>query len=216
MSSRRHQNATDDSTWSVDSATARAARVTFEYLAASDLDVMSSASVLHRSLTLPSVISTPSSYAKRVQQAQSGPTQITQVGEGLQGAIFEHLGRALAMKKETPGNEGLPSNLRHEYNIHIAVEASFDRFAPLIDCRIYTPRLASFKPKSENQPFWNEYFQNVPVGYRQAAYAFMQWGAGVDGDDDEFVLGSYAYIEAGGKILAEQGLEGNFSIEDFR
>ncbi|CAK7275112.1 hypothetical protein SEPCBS57363_006511 [Sporothrix epigloea] len=169
MSSSRAQNAADDSARSNDSADARSVQTAFRYLTTGELDGMAATDVLRQSLTIRSVISTASTYAKRAQrsQDQSLLTEIKEIGEGLQGAIFEQLGSSQAMKKEKLGNEKLPFNLNHEYRIHAAVEAAFDRFNLLVDCQVYIPQLVHFKEKQENQPYWDNCLQQFPAGHRR-------------------------------------------------
>lgn len=93
--------------------------------------------------------------------------QINQIGEGLQGAVFEQVGHALAIKKEKLGNEHLPSNLKHEHKVHQAVYNSFDVFGPVVGSDICVPRPESFVSKPENQKFWDDYLSSFPDGYRQ-------------------------------------------------
>ncbi|CAM1503609.1 Fc.00g012000.m01.CDS01 [Cosmosporella sp. VM-42] len=46
---------------------------------------------------------------------ENGPkrNQVNQIGEGMQGTIFEQVGQDVVMKKEKPGNEALLSDLRN-------------------------------------------------------------------------------------------------------
>lgn len=138
-------------------------------MAAANLDAMAAADVLSRSLTVRSVISTTSGYAKRAERYKREPmnAEMEEIGEGFQGAIFEQLGTSMAMKKEKPGNENLSSNLRQEFKIHAAVEAAFDQFQVLIDCHVHVPRLLHFKPKEDNEHFWKISLQNFPAQHRQ-------------------------------------------------
>ena len=242
-------------------------------------------------LQVRSVISTPSSYTQRMQQT---PRQFNQIGQGLQGVVFEKFGEASAIKKERPGNDRLPSNLRREYRVHQAVYDTFKQFGPIVDNDVHVPRPHSFVPKPEIQQCWDlasfpeeyqtpgdivsmerilpmpkvvrkaliarfyphaeeeelasetiekvlsdppnkhalirTYFgrndttftaanfslRNFPLCLRHMeslgldmkrlarsmgqAYAIMHWGAGVDGDDVEFVLGTLLLPVAGGEI----------------
>ncbi|KAJ5462150.1 hypothetical protein N7530_010355 [Penicillium desertorum] len=99
-------------------------------LLATDLARLTDLAILKQSLSLKSVILTPSSFSHLFRAARSRPElqQLNQIGVGLQGAVFEQLGKPLALKKETPGNEKLPSNLYHEYKIHCDVSAAFEHY----------------------------------------------------------------------------------------
>ncbi|CAG8902447.1 unnamed protein product [Penicillium egyptiacum] len=97
---------------------------------ATDLARMTDLAILGQSLRLKSVILTASSFGRLFQTARSRPElqRLNQIGVGLQGAVFEQVGKPLALKKESPGNEKLPSNLYHEYKIHCDVSAAFEHY----------------------------------------------------------------------------------------
>jgi len=92
MASRRSLNQTDESTYSVGSETRRDA-VAQQYLAATELSSMQTTDVIQRSLTIKSVISTASSFARRSQAAVGRPDlqQMIQIGAGFQAAVFEQV-----------------------------------------------------------------------------------------------------------------------------
>ncbi|KAM3531378.1 hypothetical protein MY4038_004541 [Beauveria bassiana] len=143
MSSRRILNATDESTYSIDSETKSDARIAATYLNATELSLLSGHAILSRSLSVKSIISTASSFARRSQQAFNNPDlqQLVQIGQGLQGAIFEQAGRSLIFKKENPGNSELPTNLRHEHKLHTSVLAAFQEFGVSVQCNVLVPRV---------------------------------------------------------------------------
>jgi len=93
MASRRSLNQTDESTYSVGSETGRDAAVAQQYLAATELSSMQTTDVIQRSLTIKSVISTASSFARRSQAAVGRPDlqQMIQIGAGFQAAVFEQV-----------------------------------------------------------------------------------------------------------------------------
>ncbi len=69
-------------------ATRRDVEPDLQYLASADLAVMSDTAILRRSLTLKSVICTPSSFASL---ETAGHPEMVQIGAGLQGAVFEQV-----------------------------------------------------------------------------------------------------------------------------
>ncbi|KAK5998472.1 hypothetical protein PT974_00851 [Cladobotryum mycophilum] len=131
------------------------------------LEKLPSNIILQQSLDIGSVISTSSSFAVCAQLASSNPelqTAIIQIGKGLQGAIFEQVGRLMAMKKENPGNEALSTNLQREYLMHHRAMSTFDTFEPLIKSNVHVPRLASIL--SSHDSFLEENLGKFPDGYR--------------------------------------------------
>ena len=93
MASRRGLNATDESAYAVGSEVRRDVNIARRYLSSSDLACMPDEEVLGRSLSVKSVISTTSSFARRSQHAASRPDlqKYIQIGAGLQGAVFEQV-----------------------------------------------------------------------------------------------------------------------------
>ncbi|KND89899.1 hypothetical protein TOPH_05512 [Tolypocladium ophioglossoides CBS 100239] len=175
MASQRVQNNTGESKQSAASSLLRNARLAFQYLA-TELENLSGDIILRLSLTTKSVIFTTSSFATLSQRAASRPElqHIQQIGEGLQGAIFEQVGQALVMKKEKPGNENVASNLRHEYSLHSRVVAAFDRYAMSVGSEVLVPRLFGIILPSDTA-FWQVNLHKFPEGYRSCT-AVIQMG----------------------------------------
>jgi hypothetical protein len=123
---------------------------------ATELGLMTDSAILQRSLSLKSIISTTSSFSRRFQSARFRPDlqEINQVGLGLQGAVFETVGKPLVLKKESPGNEALFSNLRHEYAIHCDVSAAFERYQTATNNEVHVPKPFEFISKTHNHVFW--------------------------------------------------------------
>lgn len=120
--------------------------------------------ILQQCLGLHSIIPTVSSFSRRSQDARSQPVlqQMNQIGVGLQGAVFEQVGKPLALKNEHPGNERLFSNLRHEYNIHRDVSDAFERYQSLINSVVHVPELFEFVSKAHNNAFWDDLLLRFP------------------------------------------------------
>jgi hypothetical protein len=117
--------------------------------------------VLQMTLRTTSVISTFSSFALRERWAVRPELRdFTQIGEGLQAAVFEQAELPLVMKKEKPGNENLRSNLQREYPTHLAVQAAFDRYGPSIRPNILLPIAYDFIPCTQER-FLDRYTGNV-------------------------------------------------------
>ncbi len=93
MASRRQQAATDDSAYSAGSEVRHDAAIARQYLASAAMALLPSDVILQRSLSVKSVLSTSSSFARRSQQAAARPDlqQIVQIGAGMQGVIFEQV-----------------------------------------------------------------------------------------------------------------------------
>ncbi|KAK4861860.1 hypothetical protein LT330_003895 [Penicillium expansum] len=136
-------------------------------LLATNLGRMTDSAILKRSLSLNSVISTASSFASVFQTARSRPDlqQLNQVGAGLQGAVFEQVGKPLALKKENPGNERLPSNLHHEYTIHCDIWTAFEHYQS-ISSEVHIPKPFKFISRKDNTAFWDELLPKTPHAYR--------------------------------------------------
>ncbi|KAH7176496.1 hypothetical protein EDB81DRAFT_897786 [Dactylonectria macrodidyma] len=168
MPSRRELNSADESAVSVSPSIAQAARLTMQYLEATELEQMASPTILHRSLTVRSVVSTTSSFAQRFQRASTRPDlqEIVQIGQGLQAAIFEQVGLPIVLKKETPGNESRPSNLQHEFQIHLNVHGAFERYDGTVGSNILVPRPFNIIFTTQDE-FWNDRLGKFPVNYRQ-------------------------------------------------
>jgi hypothetical protein len=125
-----------------------------------DLDIL-------KSLSLNSVISTASSFSLQFQNARFQPhlQQLNQIGAGLQGAVFEQVGKPLAMKKETPGNETRRSNLDHEYSLHCYISTAFEHYH-FINSEVHVPKPFQFISRKENDAFWDEILPKTPQPYR--------------------------------------------------
>lgn len=170
MASRRYIDKSDESTRSnVSSSLERHTRVAQLFIRAEDLNSAEYSVVLNRSLSLKSVISTTSSFFGRFQQVRFQPhiQQINQIGSGLQGAVFEIVGRTYVFKKETPGNELLSSNLQSEYKIHCDVFDAFELYKTSTQNIVHVPKPQSFIPRyQEEATFWTEILPKIPKEYR--------------------------------------------------
>ncbi|KGO42792.1 hypothetical protein PEX1_084630 [Penicillium expansum] len=166
MAQRREGKSSDESTNSEALSIAQNARISQRFLA-TNLGLMTDSVILKRSLSLNSVISTASSFSIRFQNARSQPNlqYLNQIGSGLQGAVFEQVGKPLALKKESPGNEKLRSNLSHEHTIHRGVSATFEYYQS-INTEVHVPKPLRFISKEENSAFWDEILPKTPEPYR--------------------------------------------------
>jgi hypothetical protein len=75
-------------------------------------------------------------------------------------------GQVLVFKKENPGNETLPSNLRCEFTIHRDVSAAFDQYKHATRNQVHVPKPHEFVPKTHHHTFWDEVFPKMPLAYR--------------------------------------------------
>lgn len=141
-----------------------------KYWAQPGLAMLRATEILRESLTLSHAITTFSLFARRSREARSHPElqTINQIGAGLQGTIFEQVGKSLVMKKENIGNESLASNLQNECQIHRAVLAAFDRFGVSvnINSNFHVPQLHEFISKTDNDQFWSDNLSKLPQYYR--------------------------------------------------
>ncbi|KAJ5332217.1 hypothetical protein MYU51_007469 [Penicillium brevicompactum] len=145
----------------------RNSRITQREQSSTQLDLLPDLLILQQSLTLESIVSTTSSFGQLVLTARNQPhlQRINQIGLGLQGAVFEMVGKPSVIKKEKPGNEILSSNLRHEYTLHCRVSAAFDRYQIPTNAEVLVPKPLSLVPK-EDDAFWNELLPRLPHEYR--------------------------------------------------
>ncbi|KAI2709065.1 hypothetical protein CBS147332_6124 [Penicillium roqueforti] len=147
-------------------SSAENARASREF-SASNLARMTDSEILKQTLSQKSVILTASSFGRLSQTASSRPDlqQLNQIGAGLQGAIFEQVGKPLALKKESPGNEKLPSNLYHEYKIHCDVSAAFEHYQST-NGGIHVPKPFELISRKENSGFWDKILPKTPEDHR--------------------------------------------------
>lgn len=91
MNQRRSLNTSDESTESIASSIVRNPQIAQRFIDATELEMMPDSTILERSFNLKLVISTTSSFSRRVQEARSRPDlqDIHQIGMGLQGVVFE-------------------------------------------------------------------------------------------------------------------------------
>lgn len=165
MAQRREGQSSDESGNS-EASIAQNARIS-QFLA-TNLELMTDSTILKRSLSLNSVILTASSFSLRFQNARSRPDLqcLNQIGAGLQGVVFEQVGKPLALKKESPGNEKLRSNLYHEYTIHCGVSATFEHYQS-INSEVHVPKPFKFISREDNSAFWDEILPKTPQVYRR-------------------------------------------------
>lgn len=140
-----------------------------QFLVENELEILSNSAILTQCLSLNSVVSISSSFARLIQDARSRPElqSINEIGVGLQGAVFEEVGEHLVFKKEKPGNENLPSNLRNEYQMHSAVSDAFQCYGATTSCQVRVPRAFEFISRANENPFWNDVFPRIPSAYRE-------------------------------------------------
>ncbi|KAJ5364350.1 uncharacterized protein N7496_010063 [Penicillium cataractarum] len=140
-----------------------------KYLVANDLQLLPENEILGQSLSLNSVISISSSFARLIQESRSHPglRSISEIGVGLQGAVFEQVGECYVFKNEKPGNETLPSNLRHEYQMHCAVSDAFQYYSGTTSCWVQVPKTFELISRSKHHQFWNDIFPMIPSVYRE-------------------------------------------------
>lgn len=153
----------------IETDSAELSRLFRKYLVANDLQLLPDYVILGQSLSLNSVISTSSSFARLIREAQSHPElrNVNEIGVGLQGAVFEQVGECHVFKKEKPGNETLPSNLRHEYQMHCAVSDAFQHYSGTTSCQVRVPQTFEFISSGGHHQFWNNIFPRIPSAYRE-------------------------------------------------
>ncbi|KAJ5943288.1 hypothetical protein N7516_003456 [Penicillium verrucosum] len=168
MASRREINSSEESAYSGASSNARDARIACLYLDATELELGTDSSILQRSLSLKSVISTASSFSRRFQSARfrQDLQEINQIGSGLQGVIFEVVGKPHILKKENPGNEARSSNLQREYKTHCDVSAAFEHYRSATHNKVHVPKPHNFISQTQNNAFWDEILPKIPQTYR--------------------------------------------------
>ncbi|KAJ5286827.1 hypothetical protein N7478_002513 [Penicillium angulare] len=149
------------------SSIARRAQVALLFLDAADLESAADSVALKRSLSLTSVISTRSSFARRFQSARFRPhlQLVNQIGSGLQGAVFEIVGKTYVLKKESPGNELRPSNLQSEYKMHCDVSAAFELHQTSTQSIVHVPKPHDFILKTQDEAFWTKILPKIPQDY---------------------------------------------------
>lgn len=168
MASRREINRNEESAYSGASSIARDASIARLFLDATEPKLETDSTILQRSLSLKSIISTTSSFSRRVQTARFRPQlqEINEIGSGLQGSVFEVVGRQPVIKKESPGNENRHSNLQREYRNHSGVSAAFEHYQSATHSLVHVPKPHKFITKTGNDGLWDEVFPRIPQPYR--------------------------------------------------
>ncbi|KAI0805820.1 hypothetical protein GGR55DRAFT_680621 [Xylaria sp. FL0064] len=162
--SRRVQTLTDAPHESVDSDAVMDAHVAQQYLAATELEDLLPASILQRSLSTKSVVTTTSSFAANFHSMRHlvDVQNYQEIGAGLQGVVYERLGSASVTKKERSTNPGRP--LRDEFGMHQKVSDAFLKYKEYSsDVRVpqpydfiakesISPELLSRMPEDDRKP----------------------------------------------------------------
>lgn len=166
MAARRALNATDESAVSLTSSAIEDAHSGFRFLDATELQDSHGADLLRRSLTTRSIVSITSSFAERLQAAATRPQLqvIREIGEGLQGTIFEQVGKPLVLKKEKPQNASMPCNLSNEFCLHQRISNAFERYHnhPSINCDVSIPVARQFIASCHNDA-WATLLPKLPA-----------------------------------------------------
>lgn len=162
----REINSIEESAYAGESP--RDANIAPLFLDAEKLRLETDSTILQQSLSLKSVISTISSSSCRFRDARFLPhlQELNEIGTGLQGAVFEVIGKPFVIKKEHPGNEKRPSNLWREYGNHSDVSAAFKRYQSTTHSLVHVPTPHDFISKTGNDEFWDEIFPKIPRPYR--------------------------------------------------
>ncbi|KAI6088868.1 hypothetical protein F4821DRAFT_83948 [Hypoxylon rubiginosum] len=147
------ESSTDESQESVDPGS----------LAATDLQALSPTTILQKYLTVNSVLTITSSFARQSQSLRylADTQKYRDIGEGPQGIVYERLGSILATKKELPTNKG--RRLSEEFAIHRKVFAAFTKYKVYSDIHVpqpydftpgelISPQLLSQMPENDRQP----------------------------------------------------------------
>lgn len=173
MSSRREIDTSEGSTYSIASSLAENANIAARYLSVSSLEHEDAASIMHQTLSIRAVISTHSSFADKHREASSRPSlqHLIQIGEGLQGAIFEQVGKTLVIKKESPQNESRPTRLDKEYHAHDRICLAFQQLGPVVSNTVFVPRPSSLKTPKDDA-FWTATLDKFPADYQVKTTVF--------------------------------------------
>ena len=112
--------------------------------------------VVHRMLSIHSEISTSTSFANRMQEAQEAPELqlFRQIGFGSCGVVFEQAGHAHVVKLER--SDELP--LWNDFIMHSLVQESFAQHPEVL---VNIPRCMSFV-KGDNEAWWEENKEKFP------------------------------------------------------
>lgn len=130
---------------------------------------------LQKHLSIRSVISTTSSFAKRQQTASEALAQqsFRAIGVGTCGRIFEQPGDPLVIKLEVPHSYG-GRNLQNDFAMHQRIFAAFKKHQQALDLDVHVPQPFQFVPKSD-EDWWDRNGERFPVAHRKpAAIIFME------------------------------------------
>ncbi|CAG9986754.1 unnamed protein product [Clonostachys byssicola] len=168
MSSCRDIDPSEAATYSIASPenTSMASRS----LSASSLERENDTSIMRQNLSIRAVISTHSSFADR-DRHQEALQHLVQIGEGLQGTIFEQVGTALVIKKESPRNESRPTRLHKEYHAHGHIYLAFQQFGTAVSNVVFVPQPSSLKTPKDDA-FWITTIDKFPDEYRVKTTVF--------------------------------------------
>lgn len=112
---------------------------------------------LKRMLSIKSVISTTSSFARRQQAALSATAPFKEIGTGSIGKVFEHPGTTFVYKLPLSDN---PAKLWNNYLMHQRVKQGFDSL-PYVDGQVEIPQCHWYATPN-TQAFWDENLDRFP------------------------------------------------------
>ncbi|KAI6778314.1 uncharacterized protein J7T54_005830 [Emericellopsis cladophorae] len=169
MASRRDLNQTDESAASLTPSTIEAALLSFRFIEASEHQNSHGVEILRRSLSVRSVVSTTSSFAELFEATASNPQLhiIREIGAGLQGTIFEQVGKPMVFKKEKIQNSLMACNLKNEFHLHQLVWDAFEKYRnhSSIHCDVVVPAAQKFIAAQDNNA-WPTLLPKLPLDCR--------------------------------------------------
>lgn len=122
------------------------------------------AEVLTEHLNIGGILQVQSDYAERNNVIRVEKLrEMQEIGSGQQGTVFEQPRRFRVLKKERPGNSELPTNLHHEYDVHVAVWNAFNELSDAAGCAANVPKVYNYIAGNQLS---EEDLNVFPDGYR--------------------------------------------------
>ena len=157
---RRQQAETEDSVISMTPSMKDAASLVARLEDQLKLSDSSPESILKRSLSSMTVISTSSSWALRFQEAaeDDASQNFIEIGRGGCGIVFEQVGTGHVAKKAI---ESTPNSLWSDYLTHRHLCTTFADLGPYIDVKIKVPRCIGWRGPEPTE-WWNSNSYRFP------------------------------------------------------
>ena len=168
LAQRRRQAETEDSVISLTPSIKEAATLVAQLEDQLRLDDSSPESILKRSLSSKTVISTTSSWALRFQDAAENDAaqEFMEIGRGGCGVVFEQVGVGHVAKRAIEDN---PNSLWTDYLTHRHLCTTFSNLTPYMNIKIKIPRCIGWRGPAPTE-WWDSNAFRFPADFQSPGH----------------------------------------------